>query len=213
METIEKKLFDGIILPFEYLNETAGLGTILGITSHELAGCPREMVVNVAVPKPKELSNMVVYWLDNCPEGNGPWSKRACAYWLMPRFSNLHENDRVAIRVKPADLEKDKRDYNQDFIFWVNGKPVGIGHQYQVGLSITRSILGGGRSLGDVVETWQQKAYDLRFSDSIGDFESKIGEVLRDFLMVKLIKTKRGLEIDSRNAGWKSQYPLVESVV
>lgn len=213
METVEKKL-DGIILPLPFadVSDGIGLGRLLGVTSHELAGCPKDIVVNVAVPKSKELAKTVIYWLDNCPEGNSPWSKKACAFWLIQKFSNFHEYDRLAVRVRPSEPKEDNTYQEYDFIFWARGKPVTIGHQYDIGSNINK-MLGEGRSLRDVVGAWQQKDYDLKFGRPIGDFEAEIDKILEDVPMVKMIDTKRNLEIDARNAGWHSLYPLVESVI
>jgi|GEM_PF-3698782 len=118
---MEEKTFDGIILPLYFTSISGrGIGEILGITVRELGLGPKELKMNYAVPKPKELSNMGLFWLEGCDEDpQEPYSERACYYWVIQCFSKSPAFEKTAIRAKPTgELEKGKVPYfNHDFIF------------------------------------------------------------------------------------------------
>ncbi len=185
----------------------------MGITSRELAGSPGDIKINVAKLNAQELSNLELYWLENCPEGGcNEWSEQACTYYLIQRFSRLAETNRAAIRVKPDE------DNRYDFIFWEDGKAIPIGKQYTFGKWVTGRIFDSGKQdLDDVVKAWEREDYKLVFSTTRGEFESTMDNVLAKdgILPPYLVKTRaeHSLEIRARNAGWPAKSVLVADYI
>ena len=206
-----ENLFDGIVFPF-FLKNSEVLGRVLGATSSELEFGPRDTKVNFAYHEAEEFYKFGIFWLDNCPK-TGPYSRTACYYWLMPHFSKFPETYlATAIRVRPT-KEKYKTPYEHDFIFWAKGEPASSGHQYILGSEIANQLLSNDRSLPDVVKAWQNEDYDLKFTKTIGELSNAYTTILKDIPKVQLDSAMKKLEIEARNAGWKSRAPLVEAVI
>lgn len=209
---MEKGYFDGIIIPVpgrRFGNN--GFGAILGITMTSLETAPSDIKINIATPNEVPMNNFDLFWLENCPSGNGAWGQKACYYWLLQEFSNNFDLGKKAVRVKsPSELE-DRT--GQQFIFWEDGEAVKIGNQYSVGARLRSQLLAAGRyDFGDLVAVWADKNYKL-WSMTIGELNSKTDQIIGDIPAIKLVKARRDLNIASRNAGWPSKYPLIQEVV
>lgn len=213
---MQEKYFDGIILPFPFrrmFSNKTGIGNILGISMNTLETAPKDIRINIATPRQKALDQFDLYWLENCPEGNGPWGKKACYYWLLKEFSDISETGRKAIRVKPTDKGGIQNCFKEDYIFWENGKPASLGHQYFVGNQIAHRLFEDQYThFGHLIEAWKEEKYNL-WSMTIGEIRDKIDSVIGNVPIMKIVNAERSLAIDARNAGWSSQYPLVEHCV
>jgi len=196
--------FDGIILPMP--SDEERMGEIIGITSRELGFREKDIKVNLVSPKHEELSQLWLYWLDNCPE-KGPYSRRACYSWLLPSFSVSPEKNHTAIMARPT-YQEDITLMENDFIAWYGGRPVKIGHQYEMGIRMSKLL--GDHSISVVVNAWQRGDYDVKFSKTMKEFENAYVENLP---MERLRRPRKELEIEARNAGWEFKSALMRDFV
>jgi hypothetical protein len=212
----EEKRFDGIILPLMFRDvagkgRCTGIGAVMGITQRELGFGPGEIVINYAFPTDERIKKSGLFWLDNCP-ASGPYSRNACYYWLLPHFSQIRDASRIAIRVRPTERGFPKY-IGYDAIFWTEGKPASLGHQYGLGEDIISRTLSESATLGDVIEAWVREEYDLRFSKSVKEFNEIMDEVLGDIPTMILKSAENRVRVQARDATWFSKSTLVREVV
>jgi len=191
----EERKFNGILLPLVSRAITDRVGEVMGITHRELSIGPDQIKFSYAFPKDKGLSNVALFWLENCNQ-SGPYSMRACYYWLLPSFSKSPGGQ--AVRVRPNE-HASSGDYG--FIFWQNGKPTSLGQQYVVGSNICRK-LPADKSLYDVIEAWENDEYDVRFSRTLGEMNNILGAAIKNLPKPKLDRPRERLLLKARDAGW-----------
>ena len=61
---VDKKVFDGIILPIASYQDNLDIGTVMGTSVRELDHGPKDLKFNLAFPKAKGLSKAGIYWLE-----------------------------------------------------------------------------------------------------------------------------------------------------
>lgn len=200
--------FDGIILPFF---GGVGIGRVLGTSVRELRFGGEDIKLNIAIPNREEVRKFGLFWLENFPE-TPEYSKKASYYWLLREFSKLNDFGEYAIRVRPGE-KGFGRPVDHEFIFWEKGKPLSVGEQYSAGINMIRPDQK--ITLFDVILSWQQKEYELRYCDRVGKLDEVTEQTfnLSKIPHLQIEKVKERLTIEARNVGWKTQYALVDSYV
>lgn len=205
--------YDGLILPSLYPGiRDSGFESILGITQRELYHGPDDLKINIAQPTNKGIERNYLVWFENTPE-SGSYSNRACCYWTLPSFTKLPEMGGIAIRVRPSEkINFDETNLKYDYLFWSNGKPVNLGHEYETSLKLARAF-NSEKNLSHIVESWIKGNIDLNFSMSIGELRTKFESILGQTPGFKLNAPIKELEMTSRDASWEAKSPLVTAVV
>lgn len=210
----ENKKFDGIILPsfWGMTNrlENKTLGHVMGISSRELAIGPKEIKINYALLKDKKMKDFNLFWLENCPNDNGPYSMKGCYASLLPHFSKIGDTEKTSIRVRPAENSNPKfLDY--DVIFWKDGKALPIGQQYSYASYFLRNHPDF--DLLNVVKEWESENYDSKLKMSIGEIKNNLNSVFGDIPAMKLMDTMHEIKIAERDAGWSNRFALIRETI